>query len=62
MCRWHGAIGQGRIHKVGCEHQVLLAGKNFLDASVVVEIHIPMFVLLDEGINVLSIFLGALVM
>ena len=43
------------IHKVRREHQVLFIGKDFLDASVVVEIHVPVFVLFDKGVDVLPV-------
>ena len=37
------------------ENQVLFIGKDFLDASVVVEIHVPVFVLFDKGVDVLPV-------
>ena len=46
---------QRRVDEVGGEHQVFLAGENLLDASVVVEIDVPVLVFLDDGVDVLAV-------
>ena len=46
---------QCRVDEVGGERQVLLAGENLLDASVVVEIDVPVLVFLDDGVDVLPV-------
>ena len=51
---------QRRVDEVGSEHQVLLARENLLDASVVVEIDVAVFVSLDDGIDVMPVVVCSL--
>ena len=46
---------QGRVHQVRREHEVLLARENLLDAAVVVEVHVFIFMLLDECVDIATI-------
>ena len=49
---------QGRVDEVGRERDVLLAGQDFLDAGVIVEIDILPFVLFHDGVCVLAVLVG----
>ena len=46
---------QRRVDEVGSERQVLLAGENLLNAPVVVEIDVAVFVFLDDCVDILSV-------
>ena len=47
-----------RIYEVGCKGDILLAGENLLEAGVIVDVHVLVFVLLDDGVEVLASFVS----
>ena len=51
---------QRRVDEVGGKRQVLLASENLLDASVVVEIDVPVLVFLDDCIDILAVIVCGL--
>ena len=49
---------QGRVDKVGRERDILLAGQDFLDAGVIVEIDVLPFMLFHDGVCVQAVLVS----